>query len=181
MAFSGVGSNGGRGGRGRWRSQVGVLAEMNVVPLVDVVLVLLIIFMVTASVMEFGLNIDVPQVKQVRDTAEEHPVIGIARNGTTYLNDTAININNVGRAVKRMPRPHNGPENQVAHDTQSEVPQQPVKEEKAQKEPPPPKDAIPLKSRNAKQLRAKIEQPKRFKSFEEIDPNRIVARQAPAI
>jgi len=101
MAFSGVGSNGGRGGRGRWRSQVGVLAEMNVVPLVDVVLVLLIIFMVTASVMEFGLNIDVPQVKQVRDTAEEHPVIGIARNGTTYLNDTAININNVGREVKR--------------------------------------------------------------------------------
>jgi len=101
MAFSGVGSNGGRGGRGRWRSQVGVLAEMNVVPLVDVVLVLLIIFMVTASVMEFGLNIDVPQVKQVRDTSEEHPVIGIARNGTTYLNDTAININNVGREVKR--------------------------------------------------------------------------------
>ena len=82
MAFSGMGSNGGRGGRGRWRSQVGVLAEMNVVPLVDVVLVLLIIFMVTASVMEFGLNIDVPQVKQVRDTAEEHPVIGIARSRT---------------------------------------------------------------------------------------------------
>jgi protein TonB len=61
------------------------------------------------------------------------------------------------------------------------VPQQPVKQEKAQKEPPPPKDAIPLKSKNAKQLRAKIEQPKRFKSFEDIDPNRIVARQAPAV
>jgi biopolymer transport protein ExbD len=101
MAFSGMGSNGGRGGRGRWRNQVGVLAEMNVVPLVDVVLVLLIIFMVTASVMEFGLNIDVPKVKQVRDTAEEHPVIGVARNGTTYLNDTAVNLNNVGREVKR--------------------------------------------------------------------------------
>ena len=56
-----------------------VLSEMNVVPLVDVVLVLLIIFMVTASVMEFGLNIDVPQVKQVRDTTEEHPVVSMAR------------------------------------------------------------------------------------------------------
>src|SRR5437899_2204340 len=76
MAFSGVGSNGGRGGRGRWRSQVGGLAEMNVVPLVDVVLVLLIIFMVTARVMEFGLNIDVPQVKQARDSAAEHTRIG---------------------------------------------------------------------------------------------------------
>ena len=101
MAFSGMGSSGGRMGRGRWRSQVGVLSEMNVVPLVDVVLVLLIIFMVTASVMEFGLNIDVPQVKQVRDTNEEHPVISVARNGTTYLNDKLVNINSIGKEVKR--------------------------------------------------------------------------------
>ena len=101
MAFSGMGSSGGRGGRGRWRSQVGVLSEMNVVPLVDVVLVLLIIFMVTASVMEFGLNIDVPQVKEVKDTAEEHPVISVARDGSTYLNDTKVNLNNIGQEVRR--------------------------------------------------------------------------------
>jgi biopolymer transport protein ExbD len=102
MAFSGMGSNGGRGGRGRWRSQIGVLSEMNVVPLVDVVLVLLIIFMVTASVMEFGLSIDVPQVKQVRDTTEELPVISVAKNGATYLNDKPVNLNNVGKEVKRQ-------------------------------------------------------------------------------
>ena len=102
MAFSGMGSNGGRMGRGRWRSQIGVLSEMNVVPLVDVVLVLLIIFMVTASVMEFGLSIDVPQVKQVRDTTEEHPVISVAKNGATYLNDKPVNINNVGKEVRRQ-------------------------------------------------------------------------------
>jgi biopolymer transport protein ExbD len=102
MAFSGMGSSGGRGGRGRWRSQVGVLSEMNVVPLVDVVLVLLIIFMVTASVMEFGLNIDVPQVKQVRDTNEEHPVVSVARNGTTYLNDKLVNVNLLGKEVRRQ-------------------------------------------------------------------------------
>ena len=102
MAFSGVGSNGGRGGRGRWRSQVGVLAEMNVVPLVDVVLVLLIIFMVTASVMEFGLNIDVPQVRNVRDTNEEHPVVSVARDGTTKLNDKLVSIYNIGKEVKRQ-------------------------------------------------------------------------------
>jgi biopolymer transport protein ExbD len=101
MAFSGMGSSGGRGGRGRWRSQVGVLSEMNVVPLVDVVLVLLIIFMVTASVMEFGLNIDVPTVKQVKDTAEEHPVISIARTGATYLNETPVNLHSVGEEVRR--------------------------------------------------------------------------------
>src|SRR5436190_3552929 len=84
--------------------------------------------------------------------------------------------------VKTIPLPHNGPENPVAHDTQSEVPQQPVKQEKAKKELSPPKDAIPLKDKNAKQPRAKIEtQPQRFKSFEEIDPNRIVAKQAPVV
>jgi biopolymer transport protein ExbD len=102
MAFSGMGSNGGRGGRGRWRSQVGVLSEMNVVPLVDVVLVLLIIFMVTASVMEFGLNIDVPQVRNVRDTNEEHPVVSVARDGTTKLNDKLVSIYNIGKEVKRQ-------------------------------------------------------------------------------
>jgi biopolymer transport protein ExbD len=102
MAFSGMGSGGGRGGRGRWRSQQGVLSEMNVVPLVDVVLVLLIIFMVTASVMEFGLNIDVPKVRQVKDTTEEHPVISVAQDGTTKLNDKLVNINNIGKEVKRQ-------------------------------------------------------------------------------
>ncbi|MGH9646817.1 MAG: ExbD/TolR family protein [Bryobacteraceae bacterium] len=100
MSFSGMGSSGGRGGRGRWRSQQGVLSEMNVVPLVDVVLVLLIIFMVTASVMEFGLNIDVPQVRQVKDTTEEHPVISVARDGTTYLNDKLVNLHNLGKEVR---------------------------------------------------------------------------------
>ena len=99
MAFSGMGSNG--GGRGRWRNQTGVLAEMNVVPLVDVVLVLLIIFMVTASVMEFGLQVDVPQVKYVKETAEELPVVTLARNGTINLNDKQVNINNLGKEVKR--------------------------------------------------------------------------------
>src|SRR4051812_6576468 len=102
MAFSGMGSSGGRTGRGRWRSQVGVLSEMNVVPLVDVVLVLLIIFMVTASVMEFGLTIDVPTVRNVKDTAEEHPVISVAKTGATYLNEKPVNINNVGKEVKRQ-------------------------------------------------------------------------------
>jgi len=101
MAFSGMGSGSGRGGRGRWRSQQGVLSEMNVVPLVDVVLVLLIIFMVTASVMEFGLNIDVPETKYVKETNEEHPVVSVARDGTTKLNDDVVNINNIGKEVRR--------------------------------------------------------------------------------
>lgn len=87
-------------------------------------------------------------------------------------------------AVKSIPLPHHGPENPVAHDTQSEVPQQPAKQERVKKEPPPPKNAVALKSKTAKQLRAKVEtqpQPRHFKSFEDLDPNKIKAQQAPAV
>jgi biopolymer transport protein ExbD len=77
------------------------MAEMNVVPLVDVVLVLLIIFMLTAHVMEFGLEIEVPKVRQVRDTTEELPVVSITRSGELYLNENPVNIHELGEAVRR--------------------------------------------------------------------------------
>jgi len=96
MAFS-TGSSNGFGGR---RSRAGgTLADINIIPLVDVVLVLLIIFMLTAHVMEFGLEIDVPKVSQNRTTAREMPVISVTRDGTTYLNDKPVNINEVGEVV----------------------------------------------------------------------------------
>jgi len=98
MAFSFGGSNSSGGGRRRYS---GSLAEINIVPLVDVVLVLLIIFMVTASVMEFGLEIDVPQVKHVRDTAEEHPVIGITHDAKIFLNGKSVNINEIASEVHK--------------------------------------------------------------------------------
>ena len=87
-------------------------------------------------------------------------------------------------AVPSIPLAHSGPANPVAHDTQSQVPQEPVKQEKAKKEPPPPKNAVELKSKTAKQLRAKVEtrpQPPHFKSFDELDPNKIKSQQAPAV
>jgi periplasmic protein TonB len=91
----------------------------------------------------------------------------------------------VGISVtKSIPLPHSGPENPVAHDTQSQVPQAPAKQERVKKEPPPPKNAVELKSRTAKKLRAKVEaqpQPHHFKSFDELDPNKIKSQQAPAV
>ncbi len=102
MAFSmnGGGAGGGRGGSFRRRS-VGALSEINVVPLVDVVLVLLIIFMLTAHVMEFGLEVQVPKVKQVRDSAEELPVVTLTRGGELYLNEQAVNIHRLGEEFRR--------------------------------------------------------------------------------
>lgn len=81
------------------------LAEINIIPLVDVVLVLLIIFMLTAHVMEFGLEVDVPKVRQVRNSAEELPVVSISKDGEMKLNENAVNINELGDLVKkRYPR-----------------------------------------------------------------------------
>ncbi len=99
MAFSM--KHGGRGRRGGYDA----LAEINIIPLVDVVLVLLIIFMLTAHVMEFGLEVDVPKVRQVRNSAEELPVVSISKDGEMKLNERNVNINELGDEVKkRYPR-----------------------------------------------------------------------------
>ena len=89
MAFS-TSNSSSVGRRGRYRG-TGALAEINIVPLVDVVLVLLIIFMLTAHVMEFGLQIDVPKVKPVKENVQDLPVVSIDRTGTTLLNDKPVN------------------------------------------------------------------------------------------
>jgi len=97
VAFSLGSSNGKRGHSG----SIGPLSEINIIPLVDVVLVLLIIFMLTAHVMEFGLEISVPEVKQVKDTAEELPVVSVTRSGRIFLNERAININQISSEVQK--------------------------------------------------------------------------------
>jgi biopolymer transport protein ExbD len=94
MAFSGNG-----GGLG-WRKRYGgSLAEINVTPFVDVVLVLLIIFMLTAHVMEFGIEVDVPKTKYVKDTAQEMPVVTITKDGLTTLNGKPVNYNDLGATI----------------------------------------------------------------------------------
>ncbi len=98
MAFSTNGNT--LNSRHRFRG-IGSLSEINVVPLVDVVLVLLIIFMLTAHVMEFGLEVEVPKVRQVRDSAQELPVVTLTRDGRLFLNDQPVNINELGAAVEK--------------------------------------------------------------------------------
>jgi biopolymer transport protein TolR len=98
MAFSGMTSNGARG-RGRWRGGAS-MSEMNVVPLVDVVLVLLIIFMVTASAMEFGLKIEVPTVKQSSSSVEDAAVVLIDNEARTYIKRKPVNINDLAKEIR---------------------------------------------------------------------------------
>jgi biopolymer transport protein ExbD len=95
MAFSIGGSGGGMRGRRRFGASNGALSEINIVPLVDVVLVLLIIFMLTAHVMDYGLEIEVPKTKITKENNEVLPVVQVKRGGTLYLNGKVININNL--------------------------------------------------------------------------------------
>src|SRR5580693_9136354 len=102
MAFSvGNGNGSGRSPRGRRSASVGTLSEMNVVPLVDVVLVLLIIFMVTAHVMETGLDIQVPVVKQATETTEDLPRVQFTKSGNIYLNDQPIKLHQLGEEIEK--------------------------------------------------------------------------------
>jgi biopolymer transport protein ExbD len=97
MAFST--NSGGSGSRRRNGSPA--LSEINVTPFVDVVLVLLIIFMLTAHVMEFGIEVDVPKTRFIKETAQDMPVITITKEGLTKLNTDIVNINNLGPAIKQ--------------------------------------------------------------------------------
>jgi biopolymer transport protein ExbD len=103
MAFS-VSSGGGYTRRGRRFGGPSANSEINVVPLVDVVLVLLIIFMITANVMEFGLDIKVPQVSQTKSTNQDLPVVSITKTGESYLGDKPINIHVLSDSIHQRYR-----------------------------------------------------------------------------
>src|SRR5439155_20504832 len=77
------------------------LSEINVTPFVDVLLVLLVIFMLTAHVMESGIEVDVPAVKTTKDTTKDLPIVSITKEGELYLGDKGINVNELAPAVER--------------------------------------------------------------------------------
>src|SRR2546427_1970172 len=73
------------------RSGASSIAQINVTPLVDVMLVLLVIFMVTAPIIQQGVAVELPKTRAGPLTSAEEPlVVGIAKNGAVYLNDNPI-------------------------------------------------------------------------------------------
>ena len=75
------------------RSQGSLIAQINVVPLVDVMLVLLVIFMVTAPIIQQGISVDLPQAKAGPLEGEDQQfVITVEKNGKISLNDEPITI-----------------------------------------------------------------------------------------
>ncbi len=69
------------------------LAEINITPLVDVVLVLLLIFMLTAPVLQSGIEVAVPQTKSVNQLTDERSVVTIDAEQRVFLQDKPVNIN----------------------------------------------------------------------------------------
>jgi biopolymer transport protein ExbD len=100
MAMSTNNGGGGFGSRRRTPFS-GSMSEINVTPFVDVVLVLLIIFMLTAHVMEFGIEVDVPKVDYVKDSAKEMPVVTIDKKAVVTLNGKDVNIHEIGAIVRQ--------------------------------------------------------------------------------
>jgi len=96
MAIGVGGFGGGRRSRG-----APPLAEINVTPFVDVALVLLIIFMITAHVMEYGIEISVPKTKTVETTTKEWPIVSLSKTGDLYLGKEEVNIHKLVAEVRR--------------------------------------------------------------------------------
>ncbi len=82
------------------------LSEINMIPFIDIMLVLLIIFMMTAPVIQSGIDIDVPRTQVVRELAEEKLVVSIDREQNLYLQNEPVNINELGPLIlERMTDP----------------------------------------------------------------------------
>jgi biopolymer transport protein ExbD/biopolymer transport protein TolR len=88
MAFTVRATN----GAGKTQS---ALSEINITPLVDVVLVLLLIFMITAPVLQSGVEVAVPRTRTVNQLTEEHLVVTIDKDQNVFLQDKPVNIHDL--------------------------------------------------------------------------------------
>src|SRR5512147_1539316 len=77
------------------------LAEINMIPFIDIVLVLLIIFMVTAPVIQSGIEVNVPETRVVRELAEEKLVVSIDKDQKLYLQNDAVNIHELADKIRQ--------------------------------------------------------------------------------
>ncbi len=71
------------------------LADINITPLVDVVLVLLVIFMITAPVLQSGIEVAVPKTKTVKQITQQRTVVTIDSQQRVYLDDEPVNVNDL--------------------------------------------------------------------------------------
>ena len=83
-----------RSGRDR-----GVLSEINVTPFVDVMLVLLVIFMVTAPLLQQGIDVNLPKAKGKDLPTEERITLVISKNRTIFMNENPVSLQEMRRKL----------------------------------------------------------------------------------
>jgi len=79
-----------------------VLSEINVTPFVDVMLVLLVIFMVTAPLLQQGIDVNLPKAKGKDLPPEERVTLIIKRNGVIYMNDNPVTLPEMRRKLESI-------------------------------------------------------------------------------
>ena len=100
------------GGRGSGRSRYRPLAEINVTPLVDVMLVLLIIFMVTAPLMTSGVPVDLPKANaQPLNTDSKPLTVSIKADGKIFLQDQEVSVDDLVPKLQAIAQ--NNPEQRI--------------------------------------------------------------------
>ena len=99
-----------RASRGRRRGRA-MMSEINVTPFVDVMLVLLIIFMVTAPLLTAGVPIDLPDSRAAQLPSDQQQVtISIDQAGYVYIDDAAVELGGLPQALESIPRSGEGPD-----------------------------------------------------------------------
>src|SRR5215831_19269734 len=85
------------------------LSDINMVPFIDVVLVLLIIFMITAPILQSGIELDVPKTHTVKEINEQKLVVSIDKAQRVYLGNDPVNVHDLGAKVHaQMKQPQQG-------------------------------------------------------------------------
>ena len=75
------------------------LSDINVTPFVDVMMVLLVIFMITAPLLESGIEVELPKTRTVKVVTEEKVVVTIDKRQTVYVGNSPVNIHRLGSFV----------------------------------------------------------------------------------
>ncbi|MFQ5916656.1 MAG: protein TolR [Candidatus Binatia bacterium] len=89
----------------------GTISQINVTPFVDVMLVLLVIFMVTAPIIQQGVQVNLPQAKAGAIAGKEDPlIVSVSKNGRIYLNDNRINLKDLGIKLRAISKIQKGKE-----------------------------------------------------------------------
>jgi biopolymer transport protein TolR len=83
------------------------LSEINMVPFIDVVLVLLIIFMITAPILQSGIEVDVPKTHTVKEITQQRLVVTMDKNQLIYLGNDPINIHQLADKIKKQAKHQN--------------------------------------------------------------------------